>query len=73
MIWRSAPAFGVTRLLLAACLISGLFREVIHYRHMWMFLALAMAVDHARSRRPSDEDLVTDVPLDRYPHPVPAA
>jgi hypothetical protein len=73
VIWRSAPAFGVTRLLLAACLISGMFREVIHYRHMWMFLALAMAVDHARSRRPTDDDPVHDVPPDRYPHPVPAA
>jgi hypothetical protein len=72
-VWRSAPRFGVTRLLLAACLISGLFREVIHYRHMWMFLALAMAVDHARLRAEASDGPATGDPPGRYPHPVPAA
>lgn len=74
VIWRSAPRFGVTRLLFAACLVSGLFRETIHYRHMWMFLALAMAYDHARTRPPEvAEEPATQALPDRYPAPVTAA
>jgi hypothetical protein len=73
-IWRSAPKFGITRVLFAACLVSGIFRETIHYRHMWMFLALAMAVDYRRSRADGEpDDPVIEVPADRYPHPIPAA
>ncbi len=74
VVWRAAPRFGVTRLLFAACLVAGLFRETIHYRHMWMFLALAMAVDHARNRsREVADEPVTRAAPDRYPAPVPAA
>jgi len=41
---------------------------------MWMFLALAMAVDYRRSRADGEpDDPVIEVPADRYPHPIPAA
>ena len=29
-------------------LVQGLFRETMHYRHMWLLLALAFAIDYAR-------------------------
>lgn len=78
VIWRSAPRFGVTRLLFAACIVSGLFRETIHYRHMWMILALAMAVDFARARSQGSADEPADgsaaaAVTDRYPAPVTSA
>jgi hypothetical protein len=46
---------GLARVLIAGMLVQGLFRETMHYRHMWLFLALAFALDYAKSRA-SDDD-----------------
>jgi O-antigen ligase len=43
---------GFARVLIAGMLVQGLFRETMHYRHMWLLLALAFALDYAR---PPDE------------------
>jgi O-antigen ligase len=47
-LWRHAPPGGVTHALLLAIMVSNLVRETLHYRHMWLFLALAFALDGAR-------------------------
>jgi O-antigen ligase len=44
-LWRHAPVGSVTRLLILAVAASNLVRETIHYRHMWLFLAVALALD----------------------------
>ena len=50
-LWRHAPRGGTARLLLLAIAASNLVRETSHYRHMWIFLAVALTLDHAASRR----------------------
>lgn len=46
-LWRHAPAGGMARPLLLAVAASNLVRETSHYRHMWIFLAVALTLDHA--------------------------
>ena len=60
---------GVARVLIIGLLVSGLFRETMHYRHMWSLLALGFAVDHLRSRR---EEAAEDADEPDEPDPVPA-
>ncbi|HUP85929.1 MAG TPA: O-antigen ligase family protein [Acidimicrobiales bacterium] len=46
---------GGTRLLIALVLVGGLFRETLHFRHMWIFVGLALAHDvHLRRKVPPD-------------------
>ncbi len=45
-LWRHAPPGGVARALILAFAASNMFRETLHYRHMWIVLALALVVDH---------------------------
>jgi O-antigen ligase len=47
-LWRYAPPGGIAHALLLAIMVSNLVRETLHYRHMWLFLALAFALDRAR-------------------------
>lgn len=51
VLWRRSLRRGVFRNLLVPLLVGGLFRETLHFRHLWLFLALAMAwdwqVDHS--------------------------
>ena len=72
VIWRSARPFGVARLLIPACLVAAIFRETIHYRHMWMFLALAMAIDQARSAA-RERAAVDEVAAATPAHPSPTS
>ena len=51
--WSAAPKRGLARLMILGFLMQTVFRETIHYRHLWIVLALAMVIDHrneARSR-----------------------
>jgi O-antigen ligase len=55
-IWRLARKGGLARVLIAGILVQGLFRETMHYRHMWLLLALAFAIDYARANAPPNDD-----------------
>lgn len=41
---------GIARVLIVGLLVSGFFRETMHYRHLWLLLALAFAIDHLRNQ-----------------------
>ena len=44
-LWRHAPPGGAARGLLLVFAVANLFRETLHYRHMWMAMALALVID----------------------------
>lgn len=50
-LWRVARAGGVARPLLVAFATGNLVRETLHYRHMWLILALAFVVDEVSAER----------------------
>ncbi len=45
---------GLARVLIVGIVVSGVFRETMHYRHMWALLALGFAIDHVHSKRSHD-------------------
>ncbi len=47
-LWRHAPPGGMARAALLAFAVANLFRETLHYRHMWLVLALLLVIDHGR-------------------------
>jgi hypothetical protein len=53
-LWTRAERKGVARLLMVALLVAGLFRETMHYRHGWLLLAVAFALDYWRRRERED-------------------
>lgn len=48
-LWAIARPKGIARILIAGFLTQAMFRETLHYRHMWIALAIALVVD-ARTR-----------------------
>ena len=52
---------GLARVLIVGMLVQGLFRETMHYRHMWVLLALAFALDFARSSSDGGDDVVEEI------------
>lgn len=55
---RSALPGGGARLLLVLVIVGGVFRETLHFRHMWIFLGLAFANDAARRRTLVEADAI---------------
>lgn len=53
VLWRWAPKNGVFRALALAVAAGAVFRETLHFRHLWVFLALALAWDKTRRRVPT--------------------
>ena len=51
-IWRLGKPGGVTRALLLAYVVGSLTRETSHYRHFWLFLAIAIAFETLDTARP---------------------
>lgn len=49
-LWRASPRAGAFRNLMVAAAVGGVFRETLHFRHLWLFAALALALDHLPSR-----------------------
>lgn len=49
-LWRVAERRGVARALIISLLAAGLFRETMHYRHGWLLLAVAFAMDYQRKQ-----------------------
>jgi hypothetical protein len=45
-------------MLMVSLLVAGLFRETMHYRHAWLLLAAAFAIDYWRRRDRGDVDAV---------------
>jgi hypothetical protein len=57
VLWQSAPRGGVARVLIVGALVQGVFRETMHYRHLWLLLAVAMVLDARRlERAEADEE-----------------
>jgi hypothetical protein len=56
VLFRLAPKGGLGRVLIAAMVVAGFFRETMHYRHMWLLLALAFAMDYAKRDRDDEAD-----------------
>jgi O-antigen ligase len=54
-LWASARRRGAARMLIVALLVAGLFRETMHYRHAWLLLAAAFALDYWRNRERDEE------------------
>jgi O-antigen ligase len=56
-IWKFAPRRGFGRVLIIAVLLAGVFRETMHYRHVWLLLALCLALDQQRQdeREPAED------------------
>ncbi len=52
VIWRAGRPRGLARLMVLALFVASLFRQTMHYRHVWLLLALALAFDNRRN----DED-----------------
>jgi hypothetical protein len=52
---------GLARVLIVGMLVQGIFRETMHYRHMWLLLALGFALDYALPS-PSDDEEVESEP-----------
>lgn len=50
-LWRVASPDGIARVLLVAFAAGNVVRETLHYRHMWLILALAFVVDEAARDR----------------------
>jgi hypothetical protein len=48
-LWTFAERKGLARALIISLLVAGLFRETMHYRHGWLLLSVAFAVDFQRT------------------------
>ena len=48
-LWRAGSKRGVARGLLLMNLVAGQFRETLHFRHLWLFIALALAAEITES------------------------
>jgi hypothetical protein len=54
VLWKAAPRRGLARIMMVGILVGGLFRETMHYRHVWLLLAVAFALDIRRRAGPSE-------------------
>lgn len=54
-IWRSTKPGGLAHLLIVGALVQGLFRETMHYRHLWLLVALAAVIDLRRDEAAAPE------------------
>ena len=63
VIWRCAKPRGIARLMIVSLFVASLFRQTMHYRHMWLLLALALAYDNRRS----DAEALDQVPVSAAP------
>ncbi|MCC5951649.1 MAG: O-antigen ligase family protein [Acidimicrobiia bacterium] len=50
-LWKFTLPYGLARLMFAAIVVAGLFRDTVHFRHVWLFFALAIAIDYQQQRR----------------------
>lgn len=48
VLWRAAQPGGAARLLMSAYVAASLLRETLNYRHLWIALAVAFALDNQR-------------------------
>jgi hypothetical protein len=50
VLWRATPPGGITRILLCGLGIGSFVRETINFRHLWVGVAIAVALDWKRTR-----------------------
>ncbi len=54
VLWRATPAGGITRVLLCGLGIGSFVRETINFRHLWIGVAVAVALDWQRANEASE-------------------
>jgi hypothetical protein len=53
---RLTPRGTAARAIVIAYMFGEIFRETLHYRHLWIFLAIALvSAEQARRRNPVEE------------------
>jgi O-antigen ligase len=75
VLWRAGTPYGLTRVVMVGIIAQGLFRETIHYRHMWLGLVIALLYDHQQARQAAGRHPTARGSPDRpsEPHPLPPA
>lgn len=53
VIWRATPPGGIARTLIVGLGVGSFVRETINFRHLWIGLAIAVALDWQRTRAPA--------------------
>lgn len=53
VLWRTFPREGITRVLMAGLLVGSFFREAVNFRHLWVVLAVGLALDWRRQSHTS--------------------
>lgn len=61
-IWFASRPGGMARILIAMIITAGLFRETIHFRHLWLLLALAFVLDYRQTEEPEEPEEVEEGP-----------
>ncbi len=65
VLWRFGRRRGLVHLMMLSLLVASLFRQTMHYRHLWLLLALAFVFDNRRSDEealePPPPEIVTAV------------
>lgn len=56
VLWRSSKKGGAFRTLLVAASVAAIFRETLHFRHLWLFLAIALAWDDRKAGGRAESD-----------------
>jgi hypothetical protein len=60
VLWRCAPPKGLARLTILVILMGSLVRQTMHYRHVWLLLAVVFVFDNRRTDlldEPEPDDL----------------
>ena len=52
VVWRATPPGGIARGLIVGLSVGSFVRETINFRHLWIGLAIAVALDWQRTRTP---------------------
>ena len=60
VIWRSTRPGGIAHMLIIGALVQGLFRETMHYRHMWLLIGLGAVLDRRAAQRDAQRDALQD-------------
>ena len=53
VVWRATPPGGIARTLIVGLGVGSFVRETINFRHLWIGLAIAVALDWQRTRAPA--------------------
>ena len=55
VLWRCAKKRGFVRMLILGAVVESVFRQTMHYRHVWLFLAVGFVLDARRTEQEQAE------------------